>query len=351
MPEPKVAIVGCYTTQERKARGKALTAYRYSPSGWEPLNELAGIVNPSFQCVDPVRNTVYSAHGDAEFASAYSLGQETGVIKALGEVDAGGNNGVALTICPNAPYVFVANYSSGSVASLPIAEDGGLRPAAFVLRLPGEPGPHRKEQPFSHPHDSVIDPTGSFLVVPDKGLDRVFVIAWNADSGELRVVSTARVRPGAGPRHLKFHPSQPCAYVVNEIDSTVCAMAWDASVGELAPQHVVPALPDDYFAHSTTAEIVVEPTGRYLYVTNRGLDALTRFAIDPADPSQLTLLGWTSTQGREPRFMTLSPDGSRLVVANEQSDNIVEFAIDLTSGDLSVVHQIRTLSPSSIVFR
>lgn len=351
MPEPQVAIVGCYTTEERKARGKGLMVYRYSTSGWEPLSELTGIVNPSFQCVDPVRNTVYSAHGDAELASAYSLGLDNRAIKALGQVAAGGNNGVALTLCPNAPYVFVANYSSGSVASLPIADDGGLHPAASVLRLPGEPGPHRKEQPFSHPHDTVIDPTGGFLVVPDKGLDRIFVIAWNAENGELRVVSAAPMRPGAGPRHLKFHPSQPYAYVVNEIDSTVCAMAWDASAGEFAPEHVVPALPDDYFAHSTTAEIVVEPTGRYLYVTNRGLDALTRFAIDPADPSRLTLLGWTSTEGREPRFMTLSPDGSRLVVANEQSDNIVEFAIDQSSGDLSLAHQIRTLSPSSIVFR
>lgn len=346
-----MAVVGCYTTAERKARGKGLKVYRYSTSGWEPLSELAGIVNPSFQCAGPRRDTFYSVHGDSGFASAYSLDQQTGAINALGEVAAGGNNGVALTVCPTAPYVFVANYSSGSVASLPIAEDGALHPAAFVLDLPGEPGPHREEQQFSHPHDTVIDPTGRFLVIPDKGLDRIFVITWNAGNGELRVVSAVQMRPGAGPRHLAFHPSQPYAYVVNEIDSTVCAMTWNASAGEFTPEHVVTALPDDYFAHSTTAEIVVEPTGSYLYATNRGLDALTRFAIDPSDPSRLTLLGWTSTEGRQPRFMTLSPDGSRLVVANEQGDNIVEFAIDLTSGDLSIAHQIRTFSPSSIIFR
>lgn len=351
MPEPTVAVVGCYTTAERNARGKGLRVYRYSASGWEPLCELAGIVNPSFQCAGPRRDIVYSVHGDSGFASAYSLDQQTGAISALGEVVAGGSNGVALTVCPNAPYVFVANYSSGSVASLPIAEDGALRPAAFVLQLPGEPGPHRSQQQSSHPHDTVIDPAGKFLVVPDKGLDRIFVLGWNPGNGELRVVSTAQMRPGAGPRHLAFHPARPYAYVVNELDSTVCAMSWNASAGELTPRRVVTALPDDYFAHSTTAEIVVEPAGSYLYATNRGLDAVTRFAIDPSDPSRLTPLGWTSTEGRQPRFMTLSPDGSRLVVANEQGDSIVEFAIDLTSGDLSVAHQIQTLSPSSIIFR
>jgi 6-phosphogluconolactonase (cycloisomerase 2 family) len=139
--------------------------------------------------------------------------------------------------------------------------------------------------------------------------------------------------------------------VVNEIDSTVCSLAWDVSSGEFTPKHVVPALPDDYFPHSTTAEVVVEPSGRYLYVSNRGLDALSRFAIDPADPSKLTLLGWTPTEGPEPRFMTLSPDGGRLVVANEQGDNIVEFDIDASNGDLLPASRIQTLSPCSIIFR
>jgi 6-phosphogluconolactonase (cycloisomerase 2 family) len=351
MSESKLTIVGCYTTEQRKARGKALKVYRYSASGWERLSELAGIVNPSFQTVDPVRNIVYSVHGDSEFASAYSLDPETGGIEALGEAAAGGKNGVALAVCPNAPYVFVSNYSSGSVASLPIAKDGGLRDAAYVLELPGEPGPHRKEQPFSHPHDAVIDPDGNYLIVPDKGLDRVFVIAWNIKTGEPRVVSSVRMRPGAGPRHLKFHPTQPYAYVANEIDSTVCSLAWDAASGEFVTKRVISTLPDDFFLHSTTAEIVVEPSGRYLYVSNRGLDALARFAIDPADPSRLTLLGWTSSQGSEPRFMTLSPDGSRMVVANEQGDNIVEFDIDASSGDLSLARQIQTESPCSIVFK
>jgi 6-phosphogluconolactonase (cycloisomerase 2 family) len=159
------------------------------------------------------------------------------------------------------------------------------------------------------------------------------------------------MRPGAGPRHLKFHPTQPYAYVVNEIDSTVCSLAWDVASGKFTPKHVVPALPDDYFPHSTTAEVVVEPSGRYLYVSNRGLDALSRFAIDPADPSKLRLLGWTPTEGPEPRFMTLSPDGGRLVVANEQGDNIVEFGIDASNGDLLPVSRIQTLSPCSIIFR
>ncbi|MDR1710370.1 MAG: lactonase family protein [Propionibacteriaceae bacterium] len=340
-----LAIIGCYTTEQRKARGKALRSVTYP--GWEPLGELPD-ANPSFQVIDPDKSVIYSVHGDMETASAYKLDPATGALSKLSEVAAGGKNGVALVRCPDAPYVFISNYSSGAVSALPVAPDGALGDAVFVLDLPGEPGPHRKEQPFGHPHDAIIDPSGKYLIVPDKGLDRVFAITWTP-TGELSVASSVQTRPGAGPRHLKFHPNGKYAYAVGEIDSSVYSFAWDADAGEFTALHVVPALPSDYFPHSTTAEVIVDPAGRFVFVSNRGLNHVTRFAIDPDDPGKLTVLGWTDCGGPEPRFMTLSPDGSRLIVANEQGDNIVEFAIG-GDGSLSEVARVSVISPSSIIF-
>ncbi len=345
-----IAVVGCYTTAQREARGRGIEVYRCAGSEpWERVGGLHGLVNPSFLRSDPETDVVYAAHGDSEFASAYALGPDAAGIIPLGQVRSGGRNGVAVALHPSKKFLFVANYSSGSVATLPVSPDGGLSDATLSLDLPGPRGPHRAEQAMSHPHDVVMDPSGRFLIVPDKGLDRVFVLRPDPTSGELSVASYATTRPGSGPRHVAFHPTLARAYVVNELDSTVTSFAWDAETGTLRPLHVEPALPDSFFEQSAAAEIVIGPSGRHLYVSNRGADTITRFSISP-DGERLTVNGWTPTGGSEPRFMTLSPDEGRLMVANQQSDTIVELAIDPTDGDLDVVQVIEHASPSAIAF-
>jgi 6-phosphogluconolactonase len=347
---PRLAIVGCFTTQERKARGTGLRVFRYtSGERWTHAARLDGIVNPSYLRADPKRGLVYAVHGDATVASAYAIDPVSGSVKPLGEADSAGRNGVAADLDPSGRFLFVANYSSGSVTTLPVNHDGSLADATHRLDLPGPTGPHRSEQATSHPHDAVIDPSGRFLVVPDKGLDRVFVLRPDERTGELSVASYVTVRPGSGPRHIAFHPKLPRAYVVNEIDSTVVSMAWDADAGSLTPLHVVPALPDSFFGHSTAAEIVLDPAGRFLYVSNRGADSVTRFSVDN-DGERLTLQGWVPAGGADPRYMTLSPDGTRLIVANEHGDSIVEFDVDLRSGGLAAGATVAAASPSAIVF-
>jgi len=344
-----LTIVGCFTTEQRKARGTGISVLRFTgSSGWANVDHLGGMVNPSSLLVDPVGNVLYAAHGDADFASAYSLDPSSGRIASLGQAASGGQNGVSLALHPSRRFLFVANYSSGSITTLPIKADGSLGDVSQRLDLPGSTGPHKVEQTMSHPHDTVIDPSGRFLIVPDKGLDRIFVLSAD-ESGKLSVVSHAAMRPGSGPRHVAFHPTLPRAYVVNEIDSTVASLDWKAAAGVLTPLHVVPALPSSFFGCNTAAEIVVDPSGRNVYASNRGMDSVTHFVLDDTG-DHLTLVGWFPTRGGCPRFMTLSPTGDSLLVANELGDTIVDFEIDAADGGLRARRVLPTASPSAIAF-
>ncbi|MCA1216945.1 lactonase family protein [Streptomyces sp. 8L] len=344
-----LAVVGCFTTAERKARGTGIRVFHRDGAPWRAAHRLDGIVNPSFLRADPERGVVYAAHGDDDVVSAYTVDPATGAIAPLGRARSAGRNGVAVALHPSKRFLFVADYADGSVSTLPVASDGSPADATHCLALPGPAGPHRVEQTSSHPHDTVMDPAGRFLLVPDKGLDRVFVLRPEDSTGELTVVSQALLRPGSGPRHIAFHPVLPRAYVVTEIDSMVVSLAWDAAAGVLSPLHVVPALPDSFFGHSTAAEIVVDPSGRFLYLSHRGADLVARFSLDDSGDRPV-LGGWVPSNGAEPRFMALSPDGTRLFVANEQSDSIVEFAIDAVTGELSATHTVATPSPSAVAF-
>ncbi len=241
----------------------------------------------------------------------------------------------------------MANYASGSLAVLPVGADGALRPAVRVLPLPGEPGPHRTEQAFSHPHHVVFAPDGRHAVVPDKGLDRVFVLRLEGD--DLGIVSQTAMRPGAGPRHIAFHPHRALAFLVNELESSLATCRWDGETGALTPVHLAPTLPTDFFGASTAAAIVVTPCGRFVYASNRGQDGIARFRLD-ADAMRLEPTGWTASGGRDPRFMTLDPRSGHLLVANERSDSLVAFAIDAGSGDLTQIATRLSLSPCTIAF-
>jgi 6-phosphogluconolactonase (cycloisomerase 2 family) len=251
---------------------------------------------------------------------------------------------------PSGRFLIVANYASGTVAVLPVAEDGAPGDFVQLLELPGSIGPHRTEQKISHPHQIVFDPSGRFVLVPDKGLDRVFVLGFDAQTGHVEIVSHAVMRPGAGPRHMVFHPHLAYAFVVNELDSTVATCRWDGDNGVLSPVSLAPCLPPDFFGSSSTAAIVITPDGKHVYVSNRGYDGVTHLRFDPQQ-ARLDVAGWTQANGRDPRFMTLNPQGDRLIVAAEQGDNIAAFTIAPQSGRLALYENMQqVMSPCTIAF-
>jgi 6-phosphogluconolactonase len=350
----RFAYVGCYTSKERKGHGEGISVFEVDPGtgGWTERELLKGIDNPSFLTLDTRKRFLYVVHGDGEEASAYRIDAQ-GRLSPLNRQPTGGKNGVSLAVDATNRFLVLANYSSGTVAVLPINADGSLGTRSDLATLAGTPGPHPTEQTSSHPHDVVIDPGGRFVFVPDKGLDAVFVYRLDTAGGKLVAADPPFVasRPGAGPRHADFHPTRPFAYVLNELDSTLTTYAFDPERGGLRPVQVITTLPPDFTGKSTTSEIEVAPSGRFLYASNRGHDSLAIFAIDHMT-GVLAPVGWEPAQGRTPRFFGLDPPGSFLYAANQGSDTIVTFRVDQGSGKLTPTGQIvKTGSPSCIVFK
>ena len=328
-------FVGTRTTRERNARGEGIGVYDFDPATARlSLRQLiGGLVNPSYLALNRAGDRLFTVHGDGDAVSVLRP-DVAGVWGLMHTLPCDLRNPVHLALDPSERALVVSSHLTGELVVLPVADDGALSPPVQRIALPGEPGPHRKEQPFSKPHFNPFDPSGRFVLVPDKGLDRVFSFYFDSVSRLLDERQSLKTRENAGPRNLAFHPLQPWAYVVNELDSTVTAYHFDATSGALDAFQTVPSLPDDFTGDSRAAGIAVHPGGRWLYASNRGHDSIALFAID-ATRGRLAFVEAVPAQGRTPRFFTPTPDGRFLLVLNEDSDSIVGFAIDSATGRLT----------------
>jgi 6-phosphogluconolactonase len=353
----RFAYVGCRTSRDRNARGDGITVYRIEENGsWTKLQMLSPLTNPSYLAFDRSGRSLFCAHGDGTEASAFRIDPESGRLSFLNRVSTGGVNPVHLMADPSNRFLIIANHIvkdgvKSGLASLPIGTDGSLGSAVDVVAFEGAIGPHRVEQPFPKPHQVEFDLSGRFIVVPDKGCDRVVVYTLDG-TGKLHAVpaASAPARETSGPRHIAFHPDNRLGYVINELDSTICAYRFDPATGAVRPFQIVSALPDTFTGNSRGSEVAVSADGRFVYASNRGHDSIAIFAIDHAT-GRLSPLGWVPSGGKTPRFFGLGPDGKALFVANEEGDNIVRYACDTQTGrlgDATVVAE--TGSPTCILF-
>jgi 6-phosphogluconolactonase (cycloisomerase 2 family) len=243
-----------------------------------------------------------------------------------------------------------ANYAGGSVSVIPVAADGRLGARTALVALEGPLGPHRTEQATAHPHQCRFDRTGRVLAVPDKGLDRIFLFTLDAATGSLQPATPPSVttRAGAGPRHVDFHPGGRHAYVVNELDSTVTTYRLDSPT-DWVPLQIVSSIPPSFTGANTGSGIEVAHSGRFVFTSNRGHDSIAAFLVD--GDGTLHPIGWTPSQGRTPRFFCQDPSGHWLYVANQATDTIVPFRVDVGTGSLSPAGApIATGTPMAIVF-
>jgi 6-phosphogluconolactonase (cycloisomerase 2 family) len=317
------------------------------------IQVVKGFADPSFLTIDRQGRCLYSAHGDGTQATAYRIESATGRLTVINQQPTRGTNGVHLAVDATNRFLALANYATGTLVVLPINPDGSLAPVSDMATMTGTAGPHRTQQESSHPHHCPFDPSGRFIVVPDKGLDRVFVYRLDASSGKLLAAepSPVSVRAGAAPRHVDFHPTRPFAYVINEIDSTITTYAFEPDNGILKPLQILPTVPPTYTGNNTGAEVWVAPSGRFVYGSNRGHDSIAIFAID-TQTGLLNVVGWEPTRGSTPRYFRLDPSGALLYAANQNSDTVVIFRVNRTTGTLTPTGEaIAVGSPSTIAFR
>jgi 6-phosphogluconolactonase len=346
------AYVGCYTTPDRDGRGDGIHVYRLNDTGdvWSEVQLVDGLENPSLFTLRRDRSVLYSVHGGRDLISAFAIDRATGRLTLLNQMDCRGNNPVDCALDPSERFLVIGNYGTGTVAVMPLAADGRLQAVSQLVTLSGTSGPDPAQQSSSHPHAVIFDPSGQFVVVPDKGFDKTFLFRFA--SGTLVATEQAAIasKPGAAPRHTTFHPSLPVLYVNNELDQTVNVFNWNATNGAVREIQVTSTIPNGHEGRNTTAEIAASPCGRFLYVSNRGQDSVVLFRVAP-DDGRLTYSGFTPTGGKRPRFFVLNPAADRLYAANQDSDDITGFRIDSASGGLSPMGIVaRTGSPSAISF-
>jgi len=245
----------------------------------------------------------------------------------------------------------VANHENGSVATFPIGDDGRLAPASDVRQHEGSgPGP---SQQGPHAHFVTFDPPGQRVLVADKGIDKVMLYMLDADIGKLvsHDPPFAPLHAGAAPRHIAFHPSGRYVYVNGEADMTVTAFAYDGERGTLEELHYLSTLPEGATGERlSTAQTLVDPSGRFLYVSNRGHNSIAIFAIDQ-ETGRISVVGHEPTQGQTPRNFAIDPSGTFLYAANQNSDTIVLFRLDPQTGGLTLTGGVTEVgAPVCVLF-
>jgi 6-phosphogluconolactonase len=344
------AYVGSRTTRERNARGEGISVYRVDEDNGAltRVQVIRDLVNPSYLALSG--SHLYTVHGDQSEVSAFRVDRASGQLQFLNRQSTEGRNPVHLALDASGRHLVVTNHIGASVAVLPIAADGALGQLDQIVPFAGPLGPHRVEQQQAKPHFNLFDSSGRFVIVPDKGLDRVFSFRFDAGRLVPATVPFVQAREAAGPRSLVFHPRRPMAYVINELDSTVTTYGFDADTGALTPRQILPTLPSSFTGNSRAAGIAIDTSGRTVYASNRGHDSIAVFRVD-ADSGLLDFVAADPSGGRTPRFFTLSPDGRQLYALNEDSDNIVAFAVDPITGRLRQAGaEVSCGSPVCMVF-
>jgi 6-phosphogluconolactonase len=286
-----------------------------------------GIKNPSFVALDPSNEHLYAVGEVSNFdgsggITAFSVNKDTGVLTQINQQSTGGPGPCHLMVDSTDSLVIVTNYSGGSVAALPINDDGSVGELADFIQHEGS-SINKQRQEQAHAHSVNIDKSNKYAYVCDLGKDQVLTYAIDVDNGKLSLSSTVDEVAGEGPRHFTFHPTNDQVYVLNELGCTITL--YDLGLdGSLSPVETVPTLPADWEGENTTADIHTSPDGAYVYASNRGHHSLVIYSIDQST-GKMTYVGHESTRGETPRNFAITPDGKFLLAENQDSGNIVTF--------------------------
>lgn len=336
------AYVGTYTGSAGNGEGIYLFEMNRETGKLTNRQLAATSPSPSWLVVHPSKLSLYAVNElDNGTVTAFSIEPSTGALRQLNVVSSGGAGPCYISIDKSGKYALVANYGSGTVAVFPIHADGSLGEATDIQAHHGNIGAtHATNAPKGsfaisghdgpHAHIVLPDPQGNFILATDLGQDRIYTYRLNEATGKLAVETITPMPTGDGPRHLAFHPNGRWLYADTEEASTVTLFDYDARTGSLHARQTISALPAGFAGTSYASEVLVHPSGRWLYIANRLNDTITVFTI--AADGMLKQIGEASTLGDYPVQLRIDPTGRFLFACNRKSDAITSFRIDRATG-------------------
>jgi len=281
--------------------------------------------------------------------SAFAV-EKGGALRLLNYRESKGRGPSYVSVDGSGKYVLDANYGGGFVEVYSLAKDGSLdQQTAFVQHV-GSSVHARQNKPYAHWFRT--DPSNKFGLVADLGMDQVIIYRFDSKTGQLTPNDPpfTKVSGGMGPRHLAFHPNGKWVYGIAELANEVMAFRWDADKGTLTQFQSVKTLAEGFTEPSTAAEIAVRADGRFLYASNRGEDSIVVYAID-ATTGELTLKQRTPSRGKVPRYFTFDPTNQWFIVSNQEGGNVAVFSVDAKTGALTPKGEPVPLpKPMAVVF-
>lgn len=348
MTRKKLGYIGTYTEpilfgtgQVLEGKGKGIYTFEFDgrDGNLKLLGLSEGIVNPSYLVIDQAAKTIYAVNElkiyegqQTGTVSALRIGKHPWELQLLNRQVTMGTDPCHISLDKTGKFAAVANFRSGSITVYSIKADGRLwEQTSFVQHSGSSVDPKRQTGP--HAHAVIFDSSNRYLLVPDLGLDKVMVYAFDQNTGLItfQEKKTLSIATGSGPRYLEQHPSGRFFYLVNELRSTITVLRVADGNFSLEAIQNISTLPDGYTGYSTCADLHISPSGEFLYASNRGHESIALFQID-RENGLLSSIGHVHTKGKTPRNFAIDPDGNYLLVANQDTDNIVVFSIDSTNG-------------------
>ena len=330
-------LVGTYTG----GKSEGIYVYKFNTvTGDNSFVSVAKSSNPSFLAISPNQKYVYAVNENADSTkftvggniSAFAFNKATGTLTAINKQPSGGKHPCYVAVDKTGRWVFAGNYTSGSIGLLHANSDGSLDTLKQVIQHTGS-GPNADRQQGPHVHSTNLSADNKYLFVPDLGIDKVMIYTFDNNKGQLKYATAAPSTPGNGPRHMAFSPDNKFVYLMEEMSGTV--VCYSVNKGSLKLQQRISALPAGFKGAVGSADIHVAPDGKFLYCSNRGdANTISIFSVNQAN-GKLKLIGDQSTMGKTPRNFNFDPTGNFLLVANQNSDEIVIFKVNQLNGRLT----------------
>ncbi len=335
--------IGTYTSGKSISEGIYIYKFDAESGSLQPYKTVKNVVEPSYLTIAGDGKYLYAVNETEVYegkksgaVSAFAIDRKTGDLTFLNKVPSLGGAPCFIVAAENNKFVLAANYVGGNVSVFPIIAGGELGASVDLEQQTGT-GPNKDRQESAHAHSINLDENNHFAVACDLGADKIYIYAFDKKTGKLTPNAKQpfyQTKPGAGPRHFAFHKNGKFAFSINELDSTISSLAFDAKDGTLGEVQTVTTLPADFKGKNSCADLHIAPNGKFLYGSNRGHDSVVVYKID-GQTGKLEYVENTSTGGKTPRNFVIAPNGKYLLAANQNSNSINVFRIDETSGKLT----------------